>query len=667
MVDSKPVSEPTPASFRFSDDRPIRRRDEDQLGRTGFAAAIAKAICGWRGQESLVIGLHGQWGSGKSSVKNMVRETVKEESAKSVRVVEFNPWQFANREHLTQAFFNQVEIGLARGRPSKFIGRARRAGRWRRYAVYLRSSKDLVKGLVAVVPPLAIALAFIAMLLRQKSLEEAREEVAQSLKALDRPLLVIIDDIDRLAPTEMAEMLQLIKANADFPNLVYLVLFDRETVENNIKEALQTPGREYLEKVVQVPFDIPAVEPIKLRHVLLSGLNELMADAEVARRFDQTRWGNLFFGGLERYFQTPRAVKRFLSTLSFHVEVFRSQKAFEVNPIDLIALEVLRVFEPAVYRLIRENKAALTEHQEKQENNQAHEAVRTVVSAAAKGREAQVRAIVKQLFPSADWALGGPTQGHDLDETWERELRVCSDDIFDRYFVLTTPEGEISETEIVNLLVATHDRTAFRTALQRLAADGLLKVTLERLEAYKQKIDARHARAFVTALFDISEDIPDDQDGMFEISAHMHASRIVYWYLKQDAFTEAERTNVIVDAVTETEGLALPMHIVSLELERQIEEPAERFLDSDVMEKLKALCVEKIRRAAADGTLIRSRHFISILYKWREWAEDSDQPKQFCEERTRTSEGVAELLERFLLQDRSHGIDRLRVPDSLVH
>ncbi len=202
-----------------------------------------------------------------------------------------------------------------------------------------------------------------------------------------------------------------------------------------------------------------------------------MADVEVARRFDQTRWGNLFFGGLKPYFQTLRAVKRFLSTLSFHVAVFRSQQAFEVNPIDLIALETLRMFEPAVHRFIRENKAALTE---RHENDQAREAVRTIVSAASQGREAQVKEIVKQLFPSTDSTL---------DESWELDLRVCSDDIFDRYFVLTTPEGEISETEIVNLLVATHDRTAFRTALQRLAADGLLKVTLERLEAYKQKID----------------------------------------------------------------------------------------------------------------------------------------------------------------------------------
>ena len=691
-------SKPTTAPFRFADDRPIHRRSEDRLGRAGFADAIAKAIRGWRGRESLVIALYGQWGSGKSSVKNMVRETLKESSPKPVRVVEFNPWQFANREQLTQAFFDQIGIGLGRGPLSTFRGRARLAGRWRRYAAYLRSSKDLVA--VAELPftiliiafavvlgsstfvansitlAVAGALVIIAVLLgwssrfanaiqgilavggdvAQKSLEEVREELAQALDSLSVPLLVMIDDIDRLAPAETAEMLQLIKANADFPNLVYVVFFDRETVEKNIMQALQTPGRKYLEKVVQTPFDIPTVEPIKLRRFLVSGLDELLADAEVARRFDQTRWGNLFLGGLAPYFQTLRAVKRFLSTLSFHVEVFRSQQAFEVNPIDLIALETLRMFEPAVHHLIRENKAALTERHERHLTDQARDVVLAIVGAASQGRDEQVREIVKQLFPTTDWALGGSEYSHDFDENWERDLRVCSDDIFERYFVLTTPEGQLSETALVNLLAATHDRTTFRTTLQRLAADGLMKAALERLEAYKQRIDAQHAQAFVTALFDVSEDIPDDR-GMFEMSAQVHARRIVYWYLKQDVFTEAERAAVIVAAVRETEGLALPVHVVSLELQRQAEQPAERFLDPAAMGALKELCVEKIRQAAADGTLIRSHDFMSLLYRWYEWTGNSDEPKRFCEERTNTPEGVAELLEQFLQQSRSHGMD----------
>ena len=209
----------------------------------------------------------------------------------------------------------------------------------------------------------------------------------------------------------------------------------------------------------------------------------------------------------------------------------------------------------------------------------------------------------------------------------------------------------------MNLLAARHDRTSFRTPLQRLAADGLMKTALEHLEAYKQSVDAQHSRPFVTALFDVSEEIRDDRPGMFEMSAQMHASRIVYWYLKQEPFTETERTAAIVDAVRETEGLALPVFSVSLELQRQGTPAAEHFLAPAAIGTLKELCVEKIRKAAAEGTLIRSHDFMSLLYRWYEWTGNSDEPRRFCEERIDTPEGVVELLEQFLQQSHSHGID----------
>ena len=90
----------------FSTDRPIERRADDRLGRRGFAEAIASAVRGWRGRDSLVIALYGVWGTGKSSVKNMVIEALKERKTEDVLVAQFNSWQFANREQLT-AFAGQ--------------------------------------------------------------------------------------------------------------------------------------------------------------------------------------------------------------------------------------------------------------------------------------------------------------------------------------------------------------------------------------------------------------------------------------------------------------------------------------------------------------------------------------------------------------------------------
>lgn len=99
---------------RFSADRPIGSREEDLLGRASFADSLASAIKGWKGNDSLVIALYGPWGSGKSSVKNMVLQSLRSAEADSPLIVEFNPWQWSGQDQLAEAFFR--EIGLIMGR-----------------------------------------------------------------------------------------------------------------------------------------------------------------------------------------------------------------------------------------------------------------------------------------------------------------------------------------------------------------------------------------------------------------------------------------------------------------------------------------------------------------------------------------------------------------------
>ena len=82
----------------FSADRPIASREEDLLGRSHFAESLASAIKGWKGNESLVVALHGPWGSGKSSIKNMVLETLHHPDKTSHIILQFNPWQWAGHE-----------------------------------------------------------------------------------------------------------------------------------------------------------------------------------------------------------------------------------------------------------------------------------------------------------------------------------------------------------------------------------------------------------------------------------------------------------------------------------------------------------------------------------------------------------------------------------------
>ena len=122
----------------LSADRPITGRAQDKLGRSGFAEAIAAVIRGWQGKDSLVIALYGPGGTGKSSIKNMIIEAI-HEMAEPSPVTEFNPWQFANREQMTAAFFDQIGIILNRETGIS------RLWRWQRYGAYLTASRNLVE------------------------------------------------------------------------------------------------------------------------------------------------------------------------------------------------------------------------------------------------------------------------------------------------------------------------------------------------------------------------------------------------------------------------------------------------------------------------------------------------------------------------------------------
>ena len=98
----------------LSADLPITSRDEDKLNRKGFAESLAHVIRTWRDKPSLVIGLFGDWGSGKSSLKNLVLEAIISQGKDSLDVVEFNPWQVSSQEMLSETFFREIGRGLRR-------------------------------------------------------------------------------------------------------------------------------------------------------------------------------------------------------------------------------------------------------------------------------------------------------------------------------------------------------------------------------------------------------------------------------------------------------------------------------------------------------------------------------------------------------------------------
>src|SRR5208282_2087569 len=144
---------------------------------------------------------------------------------------------------------------------------------------------------------------------------------------------------------------------------IFLLLFQRDTIEgalSRVAGARGVDGAEFLQKVVQVGFDIPKLSPQKLEESLESVVSRVVQGTPADPRFDSRRWGRLLVSGIRPYFETLRDVKRFSDTLSFHFELYRNGNAFDANPVDLIALEVLRQFEARVYQKLHGAQALLT-------------------------------------------------------------------------------------------------------------------------------------------------------------------------------------------------------------------------------------------------------------------------------------------------------------------
>lgn len=343
----------------YSADRPIESKKQDILGRAKFASRLAEDIQTWSGSNSLVIGLYGAWGSGKSSVKNMVLEAIRGRKRRSLPIIDFNPWQLSGTGGIPAAFFR--ELGLALNSDGLEGDAKERAKKFKAYAKVLTlggaTTKILGKTMAVIGVPGGPIMEYMGAEMQtagatvqdgsealdakdesaEKGLEAQKRELAELLADLPRPVLIVIDDIDRLSTEEILQVFQLVKANADFPRLIYLLLFEREIVAKALDQISANKGTEFLEKIVQVGYHIPHASPGTVQKVLFNGLDKYLDEPAISRYWEKQRWSNHYSDCIAPYFRNLRHVYRFLASFSFHAQHHRNKRSFEVNPLDLAA------------------------------------------------------------------------------------------------------------------------------------------------------------------------------------------------------------------------------------------------------------------------------------------------------------------------------------------
>jgi predicted KAP-like P-loop ATPase len=537
----------------FSADRAIETIPEDRLGRSHFASKLADAVCNWKQNESLVLAIYGEWGIGKTSLKNLFKCHCKDKG--EPYIAEFNPWQWSAQNKIFEAFFKV--IGERLGRPDVSKQAKELARKWKLFAagwdigkeagkhiaasasafVLLFGSVAAVAALVpsAVSRPLLAIIGVISLVLaglaravpelaektaaffeakaayHENDIEERRNELVSELRKLDRPLIVIVDDFDRLSKEEIKLVIQLVKANSDLPNVVFLLLFHESLIAKALDETWQE-GREYLEKIVQVGFDVPEAPQSKLRTILFEELAGIFSGIDLGPRWDKERWEYVFNDYLKGYFGTLRDVYRFVSMLRFHVGLHRNGNVLEVNPIDLILLHSLRVFERPVFENIKNSavsdasrwmKALFFETMREEKNERRKIVVEEIVKDVEEARKARTTQIVEELFPQ----VGANFEGDQ--KNWDRDLRICHEEHFPKYFEFALREDNISLLELSTVVRSAYDPKAVAAALEKYNSQGRIDELLTRLEPYVDTVAPESIGSFLQGFFLLSEKFSD--------------------------------------------------------------------------------------------------------------------------------------------------------------
>ncbi|WP_230522577.1 KAP family P-loop NTPase fold protein [Janthinobacterium sp. EB271-G4-7A] len=680
---------------------PIRTASEDRLRRSDFAGRIASVLSELSLREGRVFAIRGEWGFGKSSLKNLITEQL---DAKSERThwLDFSPWQWGDGDAIVRALFGQMADRLGGDNSKSALARAEAL---RRYGAILTgagaplkeagSSSDLISMVLTNISMVAVAsavgfdlpqagtvafvfaiLAVVAFLLgrglsyfgRDRSgepLDALREKLEVRLRQLVRPLIVFVDDIDRLEPDQIRLLLRQVKANANLPNIVFVLMFQPSIVERALDPVSDGDGRAFLEKIVQTSFDLPAVSGSIVHGIFGEKLSVLAGEYAIAANgFSQMRWGNALIGCIHPFLRNVRDARRLISSIAVHLPLHVAGDVFEVNIVDFLLLETLRVFEPDLHdALFRERELVLQAQRMPGNGRRDREdqaAAERLLAIASVERREHVRNVLKDLFPPLEWAYGGTNYADGL-HGWLNTKRVCTARYFTRYFELQTTAGELSERRFVEFLNATATEAGLASIIGDIEADGLLHSLVARLDESYHRLPVENASVLLPGMFGIAQTLAGRIDlGVFN-SPWISAWRATSWYLKQ--MPEAIRGALVLEAFRQTKAMSVAAILIHLndpadQTEGHAFDPA---LDLDTVNQIKSEWLRLIGLRAADGdTLIVEPDLISLLYRWKDYSGSFDEPRDWVLRATQSDEGFARMVTRMMSRGASHSFgDRI--------
>lgn len=455
-------------------DAPIRSSAGDDLGRAPIAHAFARSILELDASQGLVVGVLGPWGHGKSSFINLMREefegipkefesseeseptSEESETRRALTVIDFNPWMFSGSDQLIHFFFTQIGAELKVKNESRLGKIADWLGQ---YAGILKPAAQVIHlpGGSAVGEVIAAGISGLAgTTSKDRSVQKVKDDITEALSELEKPIVVVIDDIDRLTKIEIREIFKLVRLTASFPNIIYLLAFDREPVEQALSED-HIPGHAYLEKIVLLNFDVPQAQRKLLQSRISAELDILTSVTNAT--LDKERLDHFIYPKvIMPLLSNLRDLKRYAISTKLTIKSLGAQ----VDLVDLLAMEALRVLRPRIFQRLLKLRYELTEAYNfmGRKDEQSKETIIHKLLEAFPDDEAVIKSLLDYVFPAA---LSAHEPGHL--GSWRTAHRMADIEFLNVYFDRVAPDQLVAFRHSEHAFSFLNNRSALKKYL----------------------------------------------------------------------------------------------------------------------------------------------------------------------------------------------------------
>lgn len=301
--------------------------DYDLLNQNTIVNQLYESVQNITPQSKILIGIEGEWGSGKSTVLNLVKKKVLNEKTNCIIIDRFDPWHFNDEKSMLEAMLESIIDKIKLGLPSI-------------------KTTSLIKEFVNNIFKTSGFVLFDNIISKSSNINDSRviNIINNYLKKNDLKIVFLIDNLDRTQKEHVFFIYKAIASLINIKRMVFIIAYDPKVV-NKALENLEIEDK-YLEKIIQVKFKI---EPHKnvLRNVEITALKEFYKLFGI----DDEGFDEKHYLTLVNQFNNLREFKLFLNNLFYVLRLDLKQ----LNTSDLAAVNLIKTLNPNLFNLIRNN------------------------------------------------------------------------------------------------------------------------------------------------------------------------------------------------------------------------------------------------------------------------------------------------------------------------